>query len=220
MYRTFFYLFLFLIVFKSGLCLGQSFVYSDKEGDKKIMLRVSKKHDQGKQMLKLESKEKVSKHVFDPGYFTLEWEIVDHVNQHDFQVRRQENSILIKGLYKGKPLNRTVEIDDKPWINKLDHGLTEWVNSNDEELVFWTLKLNSGLDPIKFDAQKVGRERLQTSAGSFDTIKVRLSLHGFLLTKLWSAYCWYRLSDGLFIKYEGDTGPGTQLRTIELEKIL
>lgn len=195
-------------------------MYIDSEGDKRKTLHVSKDIEQGGLVLRLKSEQKDSRHYYKPPGSTQDWKLVDHAEKHDFHARRQNNKIVITGTYQGKPLNKVVEVDDKPWINKLDHGLSSWVRSNDDHIVFWTLKLNSGLDAIQFEAEKLGTETVLTAAGEFETIKVKLNLHGFLVSNFWSAHCWYRKSDGLFVRYEGDSGPGTHIRTIELKKIL
>lgn len=195
-------------------------MYTDSEGDMQEVLHVRRTREQGGLVLRLKSQNLDSRHFYNPPGSTQDWQMVDHAEKHDFRAYRQGNQIVIDGTYKGKSIKKSVKVDDKPWINKLDHGLSSWVRSDAEEMVFWTLKLNSGLDPILFEAEKIGTETLQTPAGDFETIRVRLNLHGFIVSKLWSAYCWYRKSDGLFVKYQGDSGPGTDLRTIELKKIL
>jgi hypothetical protein len=204
----------------SHICRGQEFVYLDKEGDEERILRITKKQVPGKQTLILNSSHKYSEHTYMPPGQTRRWQLKDTSVSHDFLVERVQNEIKISGRYAGESINKKHQIDDKPWINKLDHGLSAWVNSEEEEIVFWTLKLNSGLDPVEFEAEKVDTEEVITPAGTFQTIKVKLRLHGFLISNFWSATLWYRIEDGLFIRYEGDSGPGTSLRTIVLQKIL
>ncbi len=219
MYYRFFCLLILHIIACPGISLGQAFVYTDSEGGITQLLNVRKKQERGGLMLYLNSEIKNTRHFYQPPGHTVEWKLIDHAEKHDFYARRHGNQIAIEGIYQGKPITKTVDVDEKPWINKLDHGLSNWARSEEDELVFWTLKLNSGLDPILFKAEKLGTENLETPAGKFQTVKVKLNLNGFLLSNLWSAYCWYRVSDGLFVKYEGDSGPGTHLRMIELQRI-
>jgi len=204
----------------SLLCRGQEFLYMDKEGEEEKQIHISKKLNAGSHLLILTSSHKYSKHIYPTPGYTSSWQLKDTISSHDFLVERFQNTLSISGKYAGGPISKTVEIDDKPWINKLDHGLSAWVLSDEDELVFWALRLSSDLDPIEFEAEKVDREEIFTPAGSFRAIKVKLRLHGFFISNLWSATLWYREKDGLFIKYQGDSGPGTSLRTIELENIL
>lgn len=204
----------------SLLCQGQDYVYLDKVGDEEKQLYISKHNEEGTQQLVLQSSYKYSKHTYSPPGCTSQWQLKDQNASHDFLAKRNHHTITVSGKYAGKAINKKVEIDKKPWINKLDHGLSNWVVSGEKEIVFWALKLNSGLDPVEFEAEKVGREAISTAAGNFQTIKVKLRLHGFLISNFWSATLWFRETDGLFVKYAGDSGPGTSLRTISLQKIL
>jgi len=200
--------------------IGQEYIYLDQEGDDKKTLQVSISHFRDSLRLTLKSSNKYSRHSYAPPGFTQKWRMVDNDADHNFLAERKDNEISISGKYSGNRISKIVQIDDKPWINKLDHALSVWVKTDQEHTTFWTLKLGSGLDPIEFEAQKTDIEKVSTPAGVFNTIKVKINLEGFLVSNLWSAYLWYRKEDGLFIKYKGDSGPGTSLRIIELQEIL
>ena len=200
--------------------LGQEYIYSDQEGDDKKTLRVSKSQLYDSLLLTLKSSHKYSKHSFSPPGYTKKWRMIDRDADHNFLAERSGNEISIQGKYSGSRISKIVQIDNRPWINKLDHGLSAWVKTDQDHTSFWTLKLGSGLDPVEFEVKKTGTENLTTPAGDFEVIKVKINLDGFLVSNFWSAYLWYREEDGLFIKYQGDSGPGTSLRIIELQEIL
>ena len=210
---------LIFFLFSFSIAFGQMYTYHESEGIRQNELKASILSTPHRQMLKVKTPGKRTNHLFEPPGTTKEWQLVDENLSHNFKATRTGKVIFIQGTYEGQLINKSVEIDEKPWINKLDHGLSPWVLSDNSHIVFWALKLGDDLEPIRFEATKLHREATKTPAGTFQTVKVKLNLHGFLLSNIWSAYCWYRVSDGLFVKYQGNSGPGTDIRTIELKSL-
>ncbi len=202
--------------------MAQEYTYSETTSGERLMVNISKRQtEQSQSIIEMKGIYRDSRHYFEPDGYTVRWQHKDTQLLHDFDIIRDKNDIIIKGMFKGEAIHKTVKVDDKCWMNKIDQGLCPWVKSDEDEIVFWILKLSSDLDPIKFKAEKVGTEMLQTSAGTFSTIKVKLRLDGFLVSHLWSAYYWYREADGVFLKYEGASGmPGTPVTVIELESFV
>lgn len=218
----------FLLFVFAGVCvvcvstgLAQELEYLEVTGEEKKHLNISITALPDGRELVFTDEDTHSRHIFAPSGHTQKWLHNDEKDKHDFEAVREGDQIHIQGIFKGEKVNKTVKIDEKRWINKLDHGLSQWVTGSEEELVFWTLKLSSDLDPIEFRAEKVGKETLALSGEQYETIKVKLTLDGMLLSKLWSAYCWYEAESGLFLKFEGTNGgPGTPLTVIKLDHIL
>lgn len=217
----------FFLIFFGFTCLliepgaTQQLEYTETTGQEETLLKIHiKPQAEGKELI-FTDPATYSRHRFHPEGSTQRWIHQDKEHQHDFEAFREGNQIHIKGVFKGEPIQKSVSIDKRQWINKLDHGLSAWAIGEEKELVFWTLKLSSDLDPIKFKAVKLGTETLTLPEGDFMTVKVKLSLDGFLLSGLWSAHCWYDADSGLFLKYEGaNGGPGTPTTTIALHKII
>ncbi|WKN31795.1 hypothetical protein PZB74_00285 [Porifericola rhodea] len=209
-------IFLAFFMGSSPTGVAQKLLYIDHTGDKETQLdvRISQKADTREVMFT--DPETYSLHVFEPQSYTKRWDHKDYEHNHNFTALREGNRIRIKGTFKGEPVEKVVEIDEKRWINKLDHGLSAWVTSKEEEVVFWALKLSSDLDPIEFRAEKIQEEKLNLASKTYDAVKVKLSLNGMVLSRLWSAYCWYDKKTGLFLKFEGTQGPGSPLTTITL----
>ncbi|MFP4088873.1 MAG: hypothetical protein ACLFT3_01080 [Cyclobacteriaceae bacterium] len=199
--------------------LAQEYSYLDRTGDEQTQISIQKEQlADGTHTLELKEPDRYSLHYFRPKGFTRKWVHKNRSLNHDFVAERQGNTIRISGTFKGEPVNKAVEIDEAVWINKIDHGLSEWSKSGEDEMVFWVLKLSSDLEPIRFRAERVGLEELSLASGPHKAVKIRLKLDGFLYSHLWSAYCWYRESDGLFLKFEGKNGgPGTPLTVISLQ---
>lgn len=198
--------------------VGQEYSYSETTNDETTNFQIKKSRpEEGIYLIEMKDEHRLSHHYTMLRGSTVRWQHTDTKLSHDFKVERMGNDIVIRGTFKGNQINKTVEIDDARWYSKVDHALSDWVRSDEEELDFWILKLSSDLDPLKISAEKVGTETIKLEENSFQAIKVRLTLCGFFLSKLWSSYYWYRKEDGLFLKFKGAMGkPGTPTTTIEL----
>ena len=204
-----------LLIFPS---IAQEYSYTETTNNKSINYQVTKsKPEGGLYLIEMKDEHRLSRHYIKPMGSTMRWQHSDTELAHNFVVKRTGNNIAISGTFKGNPINKTVEIDKDQWFNKVDHALSEWVRSDKEKLDFWVLKLSSDLDPIKIRAEKVGKETLKLDDGTFQAIKVKLTLSSFLMSNFWSSYYWYRAEDGLFLKFKGTMGmPGTPTTIIEL----
>ena len=218
MFHSLLYVFL-VSCFTSNYATAQQYRYVSTTADHAHDITVTKEKKSGADVLTLKEYKLYSQHVFHPTMGTRQWELRDDKADHNFVAKRTDNTIYIKGNFHGKPVEKTVKIDEDVWYNKLDHGLSAFAVSDQQELSFWVLKLLSDMDPIKMTAEKEGTERLRMGERTYDAVKVKLTLNHFILSKLWSARCWYRASDGLFLRYEGANGrPGTPVTVIELQK--
>ncbi|WKN41648.1 hypothetical protein [Tunicatimonas pelagia] len=199
--------------------LAQQYQYAGLFGENAYDIQVLKQQEDGKSILVLEEKQRYSKHTFHPKLGTEKWVLRDEKEKHDFTAQRTGDQIKIWGTFQGESVDKTVDIDERQWFNKLDHGLSEFAASDQQELSFWVLKLVSDLDPLKMEAKKLGTESLTIDGKAYDAVKVKLTIDNFMLSKLWSAELWYRISDGLFLRYEGaNGGPGTPITIIELDE--
>ena len=203
------------------LAHGQRYHYTSATEDRTHDITVTKKKVEGKDILVLEEPKLYSKHIFNPSTGTEQWSLRDEKSDHNLVAQRTGELIHISGTFRGESVKKAVSIDEDVWFNKLGHGLSSFAVSDQQEISFWVLKLLSDMDAMKMIAEKEGTERIQVGDESYQAIKVKLVLDHFILSKLWSARCWYRASDGLFLRYEGANGrPGTPVTVIELEKEL
>ncbi len=197
---------------------AQEYRYAGLFGDNSYEISVRKYHEEGKPKLVLEEEKRYSEHTFHPEMGTEKWVLRDEKEDHQFTARRVGDQIHVQGKFQGEAIDKTVAVDERLWFNKLDHGLSYFAASDQEELSFWVLKLVSDMDPIEFNAEKEGIEQLTMDEQTYEAIRIKLTIDNFILSKLWSAELWYRTSDGLFLRYEGTNGgPGTPKTIIELE---
>ncbi|MEQ9442365.1 MAG: hypothetical protein RIG62_25220 [Cyclobacteriaceae bacterium] len=209
---------LWVLGWSAGALHAQQYSYAGQIGENVYDISVHMRTEEGQPVLVLEEKKRYSEHTFDATLGTKKWVLRDTKDQHDFIARRSGNQIHVQGLFKGESIDKVMDIDERPWFNKLDHGLSNFAASDQEMLSFWVLKILSDLDPVKFEAVKGGIETITVGGHTYDAVKIDLTIDHFILSKLWSAELWYRASDGLFLRYEGVNGrPGTPATIIELE---
>ena len=211
--------FLLLYCLTNHYAYAQRYHYVSTTEDRPHDILVTKRKKGNSNVLTLEEYKLHSEHIFAPQIGTKQWALRDDKSNHDFVAKRDGELIHISGTFRGEPIDKEVDIDESVWFNKLDHGLSAFAVSDQEEISFWVLKLLSDLDPIKMIAEKEGTERITVDGTSYEAVKVKLVIDHFILSKMWSARCWYRTSDGLFLRYEGANGrPGTPVTTINLKK--
>ena len=212
-----FYLLLFGSL--SDVLQAQHYRYlSTTDGHSHEVLVERREDASGQTILTLTEPKRYSQHVFHPKWGTERWELRDEKLGHNFVAQRSDGVIHITGTFQKGPIKKEVRIDDAIWFNKLDHGLSNFAASDQASLSFEALKLMDDLDLIGMEVERVGTERIKLNEKSYEAIKVKLTLNHFLLSKLWSAYCWFRASDGLFLRYQGANGkPGTPETIIELQ---
>lgn len=195
---------------------AQNLIYTSTTEDVVTTQKIFRKDTGDYLLLELREPTKYSGHYFLADGNTKKWVYQDKSQDHKFVAERKGNIIIIVGRFQDKPLHKTVSIDGHTWLNKIDHGLSYFANSPQDEMTFWTLTL-SDLEPMQFKAYKEETETVMINGQPVQAQKVKITLKNILLSKLWSAYLWYRVSDGLFLKYEGTTGkPGTPVTVIEM----
>jgi hypothetical protein len=144
---------------------------------------------------------------------TREWRFQEAAA--DIRAWRSGNLIRVEGSRDGRKVSREVEIDAISWFQPLSYALGRFSQSQADSIIFWTIRPDN-LDVVKLRTRKVGDEQVSTSAGTFLTRKISISLNGFL-SRFWQAHYWFRQADGLFVRYQRANGlPGTPTTTIQL----
>lgn len=111
----------------------------------------------------------------------------------------------LTGVVDGKPLDRTEDLDGLPWLQPLSYSLQRLVAGHDDPVKFWTIRPDT-MEPVKLEAEYKGHQALQIGDTEFKAFRVRITPPG-MLSVFWHGDYWYREGDGLFLKYEGMSGP-------------
>jgi hypothetical protein len=138
-------------------------------------------------------------------YDTIRWKLVNGEEGADLSAERKGNHITVRGRLKGRPIDKTFEIDASPWYQATSLSLRDLVASDETERLFWTLRLDS-LGAHKIRAIKQGMQTVETTGQSKTVLRIRLMLPG-LLAPFWKSDCWFSMPEGIFFRFEGPSGP-------------
>jgi hypothetical protein len=130
---------------------------------------------------------------------------------------REGNKIFLKGQSRGKPIEKTFEINDLPWNQTFNIGLERFALSPEKSMVFWSIgtKGPGNMKITRFKVKKKGIETITINGKQVEAVYITISLTG-LLSIFWTGKYWYRKSDGVFLRYKGKSGPGTGISIMEL----
>lgn len=144
----------------------------------------------------------VSRH--DGALATLEWEFLEPARNTMVTARREGDRIELRGTYRGRAVRRSLEIDHAPWYQAISLSLRPFSIGAASEVEFWTLRPDT-FSVYRVRARKAGTELIAHAGQKVETVKVVIRLAG-AKEILWHGSYWYRVSDGLFMRYEGATG--------------
>ena len=141
----------------------------------------------------------------------------DSTNNINLSATKQGNSIILKGKSSSKIIDKIIQIDENPWKQSMSYSLSEFALSDEKKIEYWIIRMDK-FKGVKMQAEKDNIEDITINRKLFHTVKVKISSAG-VLSKLWHGYYWYRVSDGLFLRYEGLNGlPGSTKTIIEIQE--
>ncbi|MCA1786302.1 MAG: hypothetical protein LC657_10020 [Desulfobacteraceae bacterium] len=146
-------------------------------------------------------------------YDTRRWDVTEKKGPSDFTAVRTGKAITISGRFRGDPVNKTLEIDDTDWYQASSLSLRGLVVSAEREKTFWTIRSDT-LTVHKLKAVKQGLETVEVNGAMKEAVRIELSLTG-LLSPFWKSDYWFSVPEGIFLKFQGPSGPpGSPVTTI------
>lgn len=139
----------------------------------------------------------------DKNYETLSWSMTNSSQGSSLRAERKGDNIVVRGELKGHSVDKRIEVDGAPWYQATTLSFTRFALSDREEISFWTLRPGTA-KAYKLKATKAGRETITMAGKQVEAVKIRLCLNGWL-APFWKSHYWFRASDGLFLRYEGQT---------------
>ena len=136
---------------------------------------------------------------------TVLWKMKKKSEKTSLHARRHPYVITIRGRWKGNPISRVLPVDDAPWYQATSWSLRAFVLSSKKEICFWTVRIDT-LEVHKIKAIKEHRDILNVNGVNEDAVEVGLRLKG-LMALFWKSSYWFRASDGVFLRFEGPSGP-------------
>jgi hypothetical protein len=158
------------------------------------------------------STEEVSVCRIDPSFDTHQWQVRRLDQDTQMTAQRVDREIHVSGRLEGASIERTLKIDDDPWYQAGSISLRAFVQSTRDKTRFWILR------PGKFTAHKLqatrrGIESLEVGGQAVSAHKIDVCLTGWK-APFWSATYWFRAEDGVFLRYQGASGPPGSPETI------
>ena len=148
-----------------------------------------------------------------PDYDTHSWQVTADNGQTHFSAERIDQTITVRGMFKGEPVDKQLDIDESPWYQATSLSLRELVRSVDSERVFWTIRMDT-LTAHKIRAIKKGVESIESEGNQKTLLRIRLTLPG-MLAPFWKSDYWFALPEGIFFRFKGPSGPpGSPMTTV------
>ncbi|MDJ0785130.1 MAG: hypothetical protein QNJ22_24400 [Desulfosarcinaceae bacterium] len=148
----------------------------------------------------------------DDRFDTHQWQIQRWDQDTRLTAKRVAGEIHLTGTHKGLKVERTLKIDADPWYQAGSLSLRGFAQSRAAETRFWILR------PGKYTAHKLiasrkGMDTLEIDGKPVHAHKIRVCLAGWK-APFWSATYWFREEDGLFLRYQGASGPPGSPETV------
>ena len=136
--------------------------------------------------------------VMDENFETVKLSLRVPENHTDYEAIQKDNKIILKGIWRGQNLDKTIELDDRPFYFALQYNLQKFAISDEKELKFWTIRRDT-MTKYLMEAERQGEDRITVNNEQIDVIAVRFSATG-IGAKFYKGTCYYRKSDGLLVR--------------------
>jgi len=155
--------------------------------------------------------------TLDDKFATIKWENTKKDGTVDVY-SRDGNSIVIEAIRDGKKVNVVRDITNDPWYASMEFGLGQFFRNGKKTVEFWNI-LPDNLKAYKMKAEIQSIESIKVSGNLTETMKVQVTINGIPALFFHFSY-WFRVSDGLFVRFEGAKGrPGTPTTIMEFIRI-
>lgn len=136
---------------------------------------------------------------------TLSWKIQNPDSQTELTVERTGNTLVMQGTFAGEVINKEVQIDAAPWYQALSVSLRQFTDHEKETIQFWSIRSDT-LDVHRLQVTRQQSTLIEIGNDLVPTIQLKIQPTGWR-APFWSANYWLRENDGVFIRYQGRSGP-------------
>jgi len=206
--------------FGTGLVHGKTRVYEEKTGNRLTTHRfvieesvpgydITLRSETGGQRIDQKYKLKTNLDA-------LSWDYENPAENTKITAVKKKNKIYLKGIHKGRQINKIFKTNDLPWNQSFNIGLEKFALSPEKFMKFRAIG-TSGPGDMKvttFSVKKKNIETITASGKKVEALHVQISLSG-LLSIFWKGNYYYRKADGIFLLYKGK-GRGSSRTVMEL----
>ncbi|MDO8948341.1 MAG: hypothetical protein Q7U88_14480 [Desulfocapsaceae bacterium] len=195
---------------------NQSYLYQERNGVKVKEFLWNRISSTQEELVTVNEEDATLINHCDLGGQTLAW----HFQQGtltDIQARREGNLLKLTGILRGERVERTEQLDDRPWYQPLSFSLRGFLSSGEGRRSFWMIR-SDNLELVTLQAEKMGIEEVMVLGRKVQAQKVEIRKEG-IFASLWHGDYWFRTGDNLFVLYQGVHGPpGTPETVVQLSK--
>ena len=140
---------------------------------------------------------------------TIRYMVLSTEDGYSMTAELTDGGINVDKTADGKTESVFLEYDGSlPWYQTFNYQFSDFALSGEKKRDFVMIRPDN-LTLTEWKLIRKGVEIIETPMGEIRTVKVKVTLAGFL-SAFWSAECWFRADDGRFVKYAGpDGGPGS-----------
>lgn len=211
-----------LILILLGTCtstlLGLSRSYIETVGKESYSVLASETKLSDKDGYRMEYRAHFKHEIWelDTHFNTQSWVVSNNLTQEHYRIHRNQNKLIVTGRVRERTFNaESQSITADPWYQALEPAARRFAQSDRRSQAFWIL-LPDTLSLHHMILKDRKAVKLLSGDVELDAVQVRVTFLGWR-QYFWSAYYWFRESDGVWLRYEGTNGPpGTPKTTITL----
>jgi hypothetical protein len=178
-------------------------VYREQTGSLVKVIRVQQEDGAGGSVLHMQASTGESYVIWnDSSRATRGFTYSDPGADTDYSAVRSGDTIRLHGILKGAPVARVLKVDPSPWYESLEFGLEGLaVSGSRKPALAWVVVPDSG-EPFLVVTRAEAVDTLTVESVDVPAARVRVSLRG-IPAILWSTLYWFRIPDGMFLRFEG-----------------
>lgn len=192
-----------LSLFLTITALAQERIYISTCGKTRTAIKWSEENKDGKIYLHTVQGVEVHEYVLDNSYKTESWKIVDTSSNTNLTISLKNGIYSISGIFKGKPISKTVKSKGKPWYQNIAYnaGLTLKNGKSVEYECFRP-------DNMKLYTMSATKKSVEKFDGK-NAVRIEVGLTG-IMSAFWSCDYYFDTVTLSFVGYKGVNGaPGT-----------
>lgn len=137
--------------------------------------------------------------ILDKDYDLVQWRRVTAEDRTDFIVKREGETLVVTGTFKGRPIKKKIPVEGKEVHIYPNYSLGKFALSGQKSMKHWSLRRDE-MTKLPMTARNDGEETIKVNGKDVKTIKVYYTIEGKMREKHFNHTYYYRKSDGLFIK--------------------
>lgn len=184
------------------ICAAQSQTYLQKKGDEQTILKWRlQKMEEGLRILSTAGERRFVNTCLSSGE-TLRWRMIGP--DTDIIAVRDDQELSIQGIVQGEPFKQQQTLGSLSWFQPLSFSLRSLLDSRTPSRRFWMIHPET-LKVHKLFAETAGIEQVSINGKPIKAARIDVSLNR-LIGSFFNASYWFRLSDRLFVQFEGRDG--------------